>query len=337
VPWRLRTVHHHRDEPAAGSVTPMQAHNGDVTIEFESRGPADGETILLVMGLGAQMIAWREPFCDLLVERGFRVIRFDNRDSGLSTHTAGTPPTRAELAALAVQGARRRGARAGLSRPTARYTLSDMSDDAVAVLDAAGVRRAHVVGASLGGMIAQTMAIEHRDRVQSLTSIMSRTGSPLAGLPTMRVLRKVLRPTPTERDEAIAYELERAEVTCGPLLDREAMAGFLAEAWDRAPTRSGMSFQLAAIFASGDRTPALRRLDVPTLVIHGRDDELVRVSGGIGTARTIPGAELVVLDEMGHYLAPPLWPAVVDAIAAHVHRSAGVPVTPPGRQRQTTR
>lgn len=180
----------------------------------------------------------------------------------------------------------------------------------------------------MGGMIAQTLAIEHPDRVRTLTSIMSKTGSPLAGLPTARVLRKVMQPTPTERDAALAYELERAAVTCGPLFDPDAMEQFLRDAHDRAPDRSGMAFQLNAIFASGDRTKALRRLDVPTLVIHGSADGLVRISGGRATARAIPGAELVVHEQMGHDLPAPLWPALTDSIAAHARRSRNLRTSP---------
>lgn len=290
-----------------------RARNGDVELEWEARGPDDGEAILLVMGLGAQMIAWRDGFCDLLVDHGYRVIRFDNRDAGLSTFTDAPAPTFADMAAAAVRGARHRAV---------SYTLSDMAADAMAVLDDAGVDRAHVVGVSMGGMIAQTMAIEHAARLHSLTSIMSKTGAPLSGLPTTKVLRKVLQPTPTEREAAIRYEMERAEVTCGPLLDREAMAEFLADAYDRSPNRTGMAHQLTAIFASGDRTRALRRVTVPSLVIHGRADGLVRLSGGVATARAIPGADLVVYQDMGHYVAPPLWGRIADAIVGHARRAA---------------
>lgn len=291
----------------------QRAQNGDVEICWEDRGPADGEVLLLVMGLGAQLIAWREGFCNLLVDHGYRVIRFDNRDVGLSSSTAREPMSLAQMATLF-------GPRS--LRPQVAYTLSDMASDAAAVLDAAGVVAAHVVGASLGGMIAQTLAIEHPERVASLTSIMSTTGARHVGLPSPRVLRKVLQPTPVERHAALAYELERAAVTCGPLFNRDAMADFLAEAYQRAPARGGMAHQLAAIFASGNRTAALRRLDVPTLVIHGRADGLVRLSGGVATARAIPGAALEVQSLMGHDLPEPLWPALTDSIAAHAHRAS---------------
>lgn len=300
------------DDTPRHPTTERTVRHGDVTLHWEERGPADGETILLVMGLGAQLIAWRDGFCDLLADQGYRVIRFDNRDAGLSSRTPGTPLTIPELATLL--GPKR-------TRRPVPYSLSDMAADGMAILDEAGVRRGHVVGASLGGMIAQTIAIEHRERVLSLTSIMSKPGSMFAGLPTPRVLRTVIRTTPVERDAAIAYELERAAVTCGPLFDREAMAAFLAEAYDRSPDRTGMAFQLAAILSAEDRTPALRRLDVPTLVIHGRADGLVRLSGGIATARAVPGAELVVHNQMGHDLPRALWPSLTDSIVGHARRS----------------
>ncbi len=290
-----------------------RALNGEIEIEWEERGPSNGEPILLVMGLGAQMIAWRDGFCDRLVDHGYRVIRFDNRDVGLSSTTAATPPSFGEMATLF-------GPRP--ARRPVPYTLSDMASDAAAVLDDAGVEAAHVVGASLGGMIAQTLAIERPERLRSLTSIMSKTGALHVGLPTPRVLRKVMQPTPVERDLALAYELERAEVTCGPLFDRDAMERFLAEAYERSPERGGMAFQLSAMFASGDRTRALRNLDVPTLVIHGRADGLVRLSGGVATARAIPGAALEVHNLMGHDLPQPLWPALTDSIAAHARRAS---------------
>lgn len=292
--------------------TVPRARNGDVHLEWEERGPADGEPVLLVMGLGAQLTAWREGFCDLLASAGYRVVRFDNRDSGLSSFTAGRPPSTASLA-RAVLGGRRFGG--------ARYTLSDMAADAVAVLDAAGAHRAHVVGASLGGMIAQTVAIEHPGRVASLTSIMSRTGAPFAGLPTPRVLRTVLRSTPTEPEAALAYELERSSVICGPLFDPDATLQHLREAQERSPVRTGMAFQLAAILASGDRTRALRRVEVPTVVLHGRADGLVRPSGGRATARAVPGAELVLFDEMGHDLPPAVWDRVAEAIVGVARRA----------------
>lgn len=289
-----------------------QAINGEVTLEWDERGDPDGETILLIMGLAAQMTAWRDGFCDLLVDHGFRVIRFDNRDAGLSTRTEGVPPTIADLARLIMAPPRRR---------RAAYTLSDMAADATAVLDAAGVDRAHVVGASLGGMIAQTVAIEHPARTASLTSIMSRTGSRLSGLPTPRVLAGVSAKPPTEPEAALEYELRRSEMISGPLFDRDAMRDFLSSNAQRARSGHGQAFQLAAMFASGDRTRALRSLDVPTLVIHGRVDPLVNRSGGEATARAIPGAQLVVHHQMGHDLPRAMWPVLTDAIAGHANRA----------------
>jgi len=298
--------------------------NGDVALEYDERGPDDGETILLVMGIGAQMTAWRDGFCDLLVDRGYRVIRFDNRDAGLSSGTPGPPPTYRDLLPLVVPA---RAARIR-ARP-APYTFSDMADDAVSVLDAAGVDRAHVVGASLGGMIAQTMAIDHPRRVASLTSIMSKPGALTVGLPTVKVFLNSLKNPPGSRAADIEFELTRSERIAGPLFDRDAMREYIAGAIERASQPDGLMFQAAAMFASGDRTGALRRLQVPTLVIHGRVDPLIRLSGGEATAKAVPGAKLVVHNDMGHDLPRPLWRSLTDSIAAHA-ASAGARVTAAG-------
>lgn len=293
------------------------ALHGDVALEYDERGPDVGETILLIMGIGAQLTAWREGFCDLLVDQGFRVIRFDNRDAGLSSTTPGTPPSYRELLPIIVPA---RGAGTAPRRPVP-YTFSDMAADAIAVLDAAGVERAHVVGASLGGMIAQTVAIEHPDRVRSLTSIMSKPGALTVGLPTVRVFLNSLKDPPGSRSANIDFEVARSERIAGPLFDRDAMRGFISDSMDRASQPNGMMFQAAAMFASGDRTRALRSLRTPTLVIHGRVDPLVKLSGGEATARAVPGAQLLVLNDMGHDLPRPLWPTLTDAIGAHAVRA----------------
>ena len=289
----------------------MDAFNGSTRLEWDEIGPSDGTPLLLIMGLGAQMIAWRPDFCGLLAEQGYRVIRFDNRDVGLSSITPGEPPSKAST----LKGA------LGVGAADAAYTLSDMAADAMAVLDAAAVDEAHVVGASLGGMIAQTAAIEHPTRVRSLTSIMSRPGSLRNGLPTPRVLKQLITPLPDDPDASRAAELERFGVIAGSLYDREAMAAFLEEAYARSTYRAGMGFQLAAMFASGDRTPALRSLDVPTLVIHGAMDPLVQPSGGRATARAVAGSQLLELGRMGHDLPMQLWPTITDAIGSHARRA----------------
>lgn len=267
--------------------------------------------MLLIMGLGAQMIAFRPGFVDLLVAQGFRVIRFDNRDAGLSDRIDAPVPEVRDLGRILLRG----------DGTVAPYLLADMARDALAVLDAAGVEAAHVVGVSMGGMIAQQLAIDAPERVRSLTSIMSRPGSRLAGLPTPSVVKVLTKPLPTGREAQLAQELVRQETIAGPLFDREAMRRFLEEAYERTPDRSGTPRQLAAIIASPDRTPRLRRLDIPTLVIHGRQDRLVLPSGGVATARAVPGSHLLLVDRMAHDLPIPLWPMLTDAIGGHARRS----------------
>jgi len=291
-----------------------RAHHGDIELEYEVRGPADGETIVLVMGIGAQLISWQDGFCDLLVDHGFRVVRFDNRDSGRSSGTPGPPPSRRDLARLV---ARAPGARASVP-----YRLTDMAADTVAVLDAVDADDAHLVGASMGGMIAQTVAIEHPARVRSLTSIMSNTGSPRDGVPRAAVLRNSARTRPRDRRAALDHDLARSALISGPHFDPVASRAHVERAHDRSRHRDGTLFQMAAILASGDRTPGLRRLRTPTLVIHGRRDPLIRLRGGIATARAVPGASLVVHDRMAHDLPKPLWPELTGDIARHARRAS---------------
>ena len=292
---------------------PMTTNDG-LSIYWEEHGPADGPPVLLIMGLGAQLIAWRPGFVDLLVQQGYRVIRFDNRDAGLSSSTDAPAPDVNGLARIVLRR----------DTSAASYLIGDMARDAASVLDAAGVDRAHVVGASMGGMIAQQLAIDLPDRVASLTSIMSRPGVLWAGLPTLDVVRTVMKPSPTDRTELLAHELHRQRTIGGPLFDDTLTAAFLEEAYDRTPERGGTPKQLAAILASPDRTPGLRQLTIPTLVIHGRQDRLVRPSGGTATARAIPGSALMVVDQMAHDLPRPLWPLLTDAIGGHIRRSVAV-------------
>jgi pimeloyl-ACP methyl ester carboxylesterase len=255
---------------------PSVQANG-ITIEYEVQG--DGEPLLMVMGLGGQLIDWPEGLVDELVARGFQVIRFDNRDAGLSTEFTSRPPSNAEIT------------RAFLFRRPMRseYRLRDMANDAVGLLDAIGIERAHVVGASMGGMIAQTMAIEHPERVRSLTSIMSTTGSRRVGQPTLRlILTAGRRPLPA-RGDAVEMGLETFRKVCGPTFDEAEFRRLAEISVARSWRPSGTGRQAAAIIASGDRTAQLRKLDVPTLVIHGMLDPLVRPSGGMATAKAIPG------------------------------------------------
>ena len=263
----------------------------DIEICYESFGPDDAPPTLLVMGLGAQMTLWSPGFISELLDRGFRVIRFDNRDVGLSTKTAGDPPDVMALYAQFLGG-----------QPIeAPYTLSTFAADAVGLLDALGIPAAHIVGASMGGMIVQTMAIEHPDRVLSLTSIMSTTGHTEVGQPDPESMMALLTPAPTDRDGAIRQNVETARVIA-------------TESYDRCFHPAGTAFHLVAIAASGDRTEGLNSLDVPTLVIHGRQDSLVTLSGGEATAAAVPGAELLVFGRMGHDMPAIYWPQMADAI-----------------------
>lgn len=276
----------------------------DIEICYESYGPDDAPPLLLVMGLGAQMTLWTPGFVSELLERGFRVIRFDNRDVGLSTKTDGNPPDVMALYAQAMAG-----------QPVdAPYTLSTMAADAVGLLDALDIGAAHIVGASMGGMIAQMIAIEHPDRVLSLTSIMSTTGASDMGQPDPEAMMALLTPPPTDREGAIASTVETSRIIGGSLFDEADARARAAEAYDRCFHPAGAAFQIAAIAATGDRTERLRGVQVPTLVIHGREDSLVTLSGGEATAAAVPGADLLVLGQMGHDIPRVYWPQIADAI-----------------------
>jgi pimeloyl-ACP methyl ester carboxylesterase len=284
-----------------------------IEIWYTTDGDPSGEPLLLVMGLGAQYIVWPEAFVARMVDRGFFVVRFDNRDVGLSTKPdVGALDTAAEIL----------GALTG-TPPTAPYLLTDMADDAVAVLDALGIDSAHVVGASMGGMIAQTIAIEHRDRVRSLTSIMSTTGDPTVGAPSPEILGVLLAPAPTTREEALERGVVTSVAIGSPgLVDEDEARERASAAWDRCAYPEGTAHQLLAIVASPDRTPALRQLDIPTLVIHGDKDPLVTPSGGEATAAAVPGAEHLVIEGMGHDHAKIFWDRIIDAIHANTAKAA---------------
>jgi len=285
---------------------------GPVEIAYETFGDRGGRPLLLVMGLATQMLAWHEDLCRALVARGFFVVRFDNRDVGLSTHLHDAPPPDV-MAAL------------GGDTSSASYTLEDLADDTVGLLDGLGLTDpVHVVGASMGGMVAQTVAIRHPDRVASLTSVMS-TPSPVIGAPTQAAAAVLFAPPATDRETAVQRALATYRVIGSPgyPLDEQWQAGIAGEAYDRAYDPLGVARQLLAISASGDRTPALRQLDVPTLVVHGEDDPLVQVEGGRATAAAVPGAELLLVPGMGHNLPREVWPRLVDAITALADRAEG--------------
>jgi pimeloyl-ACP methyl ester carboxylesterase len=278
-------------------------------IAYERLGDPKATPVLLIMGLGAQLITWPDGFCDELVARGLHVIRFDNRDAGESTHMT-SAPTPDMMAALA-------GNLASVS-----YTLSDMAADTVGLLDALGLASAHIVGASLGGFVAQTVAIEHPQRVRSLTSIMSTTGSRTVGQPHPAAMAVFAAAPVTTREQIVQRMVDVARVTGSPGYppDPALVAERARRAFDRAFDPIGMVRQAVASVASGDRTARLRALDVPALVIHGDSDRLVDVSGGRATAEAIPGAELVVLEGMGHDLPKPLWAQIATKIAEVIER-----------------
>ena len=285
---------------------------GGIEICFEEFGNPDDPPLLLIMGLGGQMIAWPDGFCERLAAQGLRVIRFDNRDCGRSTHFADTPPP-STWSIL-----RRR------PRP-AVYTLDEMAADAVGLLDHLGIQRSHVVGASMGGMIAQVIATRAPQRVRSLTSIRSSTGSRRHGQPRARMWPLLLLGQATDRTsyEERFVRFAKAISSPGFATDEPALRQLARASFDRGFDEAGTMRQLGAVIASGDRTRSLARIEAPTLVIHGTDDPLIRVSGGRATARAIPGAQLTLIDGMGHDLPRELWPRIASAIARHVNsRSA---------------
>ena len=267
-----------------------------ITLEYAVRG--DGEPLLLVMGLGAQMTDWPDEFVDGLVEHGFQVITFDNRDIGLSTEFTWEAPSQVRTAL---------GMMAKRSAVKSEYLLSDMAADAVGLLDALDIESAHVVGASMGGMIVQTIAIEHPTRVRSLTSIMSNTGNRRHGRIAGKLITKMVRlPAPT-RETAVERSVTTFRLVSGPHFDESEHRLLAKRNVERSYRPAGSARQTAAIAASPDRTPGLRRIKVPTLVIHGLVDPLVKPSGGVATAKAVPGARLVMYPDMGHDLPRPRW------------------------------
>ncbi len=291
---------------------PRIARANGIELCYEIFGAADDEPMLLIMGLGAQMIHWDDDFCRQLALRGFRVIRFDNRDIGKSTWLSGGKRlTATELLKLRFLGI----------PVTAPYKLSDMADDVIGLLDNLGIQSAHLVGASMGGMIAQELAISHPDRVRSLTSIMSSTGNPKLPPPTREASAMLLAPPVTTRDEFIARYAQTwkiLRVGSFPLdetKDRERAERTFA----RGLNPAGAGRQLRAILASGSRKERLKSLKTPTLVIHGTVDPLVRPEAGKDTAASIPGAKLKMVVGMGHALPIAMWPEIIGAIADHAH------------------
>ena len=293
---------------------PITKANG-IDLCYETVGDENDPTLLLVHGFTAQVISWEEGFVRALADRGLRVVIYDNRDVGQSTHFDGVHVNLRTVAAAVRSGED--------ARALVPYTLSDMAADGVGLLDVLGVERAHVAGASMGGMIAQTIAIEHPERTRSLASIMSTTGESSYGRSTDEANAAILTAPPAEREAYIAQSMEHWKIWSSRYhLNAGAMAARLGRQFDRMFYPEGATRQLAAIIASGERSKGLGGLDMPTVVIHGRQDTLIQPSGGERTAELVPGARLLMLDGMGHDLPEPLWPAIVDAIVANAERSA---------------
>jgi pimeloyl-ACP methyl ester carboxylesterase len=280
------------------------AHGNGIDIEYQTSGDPADPPLLLVMGLGAQLIAWPEGFVQQLTARGFFTIRYDNRDSGLSTKFEGTP----DFAALF-----------GGDASAVPYRIEDMAEDAIVLLDELGVARTHVVGVSMGGMITQALVINHPARFLSACSIMSTTGDRTVGAPTGEAVAALLRPPAANREEAVAASVEGSRVISSPgfPFDVDLMTRRAEVAYDRSYSPEGTARQLAAILGSPDRTEGLHRVTIPFLVIHGEEDPLVTVSGGKATAAAVPGSELILIPGMGHDLSDAVWDQIIDAIVAN--------------------
>ena len=290
-----------------------RAKVNNIEIEYDTFGDPSSKPLLLIMGLGAQMINWDEEFCKKLVERNFFVIRFDNRDIGLSTkfEEAGEPDLM-KLFMAAQKG----------EKIEASYTLEDMADDAVGLLDALNIDRAHICGASMGGMIAQVIAYRHRSRVLSLISIMSSTGNPDLPRPEPEAMQILIKPLPTGREAIIEDGVNRMRIVHGTGIpfDEGRARKLVTASYDRSNYRPGYARQMAAIMVAGNRKSALGSITVPTLVIHGGDDPLVPLEGGRDTAEAIPGAELLIIEGMGHSLPPEVWSQVIASITKNASK-----------------
>ena len=280
------------------------------TIEYDERG--EGRPLLLVMGLSGQLVDWPDDFVDLFVTRGFRVIRFDNRDAGLSTEFSWEPPSRwRTLLTLLFR-----------RKPRAGYDIDDMAGDAAGLLDRLGIPAAHVVGVSMGGMIAQALAIGHPSRVASLTSIMSNTGDGKNGRIGPRLMLKVGRMGEPTLEASVDQTLFVGRLVSGPHFDEEQVRVMVKQSIARSYRPAGVARQMAAIGASPDRTAGLAKVTAPTLVVHGLLDQLVRLSGGIATAKAVPGSRMLVFPDMGHDLPRPRWEELADAITANADRAS---------------
>jgi pimeloyl-ACP methyl ester carboxylesterase len=294
---------------------PQIARANGIELCYEVFGDPSAEPLILIMGLGAQMIHWDDDFCRQLAARGFRVIRFDNRDIGQSSKLSGGKPLSAlELLKL-------RFLKIPIKAP---YRLRDMAEDTVGLMDTLGIQSAHLVGASMGGMIAQEIAISYPQRVRSLTSIMSTTGNPKVPGPTREATAILMAPPTKTREEFLErYAKTWKVLRAGHFPQDEALDRARAErTFARGLNPAGAGRQLRAILASGSRKERLHKVKAPTLVIHGTVDPLVRPEGGKDTAASIPGAKLLMIDGMGHALPIPMWPQIIDAIDQHAHAAS---------------
>jgi pimeloyl-ACP methyl ester carboxylesterase len=285
-----------------------------ITLCYETFGAESDPPVVLIMGLGTQMIGWPDDFCVRLASDGFQVVRFDNRDCGRSTHVAGRPPNLMQLLRRRIE--------------PVHYTLGEMAADAAGLLRELDLAPAHVVGASMGGMIAQTLAAEHPELVRSLVSIMSNTGNRRSGQPAFGVYRHLIARAPREREAFIKYMLTVSAAIGSRGLPRnlDHVRDLASRTFDRGVDAAGTGRQLGAILAAGDRTSQLRSIAVPTLVIHGSDDRMINRSGGRATTRAIPGARLLTIEGMGHDLPEGAWSQLVDAIVGHARAAAPEPV-----------
>jgi pimeloyl-ACP methyl ester carboxylesterase len=297
---------------------PQAAVPGDIDLEYETFGNPADPAVLLIAGFGAQMLSWDRGFCDGLARRGRFVIRFDNRDTGLSTKLDRFPVDLGELIGAASSGDLE------TVRVLAPYRLEDLADDAAGLVDALGLDRVHVVGASMGGMVAQLVAIRRPDLVATLTSMMSSTGSSEVGQSTPEAFAALMKPVSPDKDSYIADSVASTRVWASKrYFDGAAVATLAAASYDRGLCPAGTARQLAAMLATGSLENYLAGLRLPVLVIHGTDDTLITPSGGQRTAEVIPNAELLIVTDMGHDRPEPLWPILWDAIEAHTDRDRG--------------
>ncbi len=288
----------------------MVVNANDIEIVYDAFGNPEAPPILLIMGLGRQMISWDNQFCTQLSERGYYVIRFDNRDVGLSTKFNGTGiPDFSKIKNAVLKG----------ENAQVPYNLNDMADDVIGLFNALDIDSAHVTGISMGGMIAQMLGICHSHRIRTITSIMSSTGDPDLPSPTPEALKVILTPTPTDREGYIDSAVESANVFSGPLypFDETYTRKMAAKFYDRGISPAGTARQYAAIMASGSRKEQLKSIETPTLIIHGDADPLIPLACGQDTARSIPGATLKIIKGLGHSLPPSVWSEIIEAIADH--------------------